>query len=88
MDICKQCGKCCKIFQLPIENNAEAIRVFEKHFGFKLKEYNMTIVYSGECEHLTKDGKCSIYKKQDDVICGNQLKDYFCGKYKAGRYGG
>lgn len=79
---CKQCGQCCKIFKLPVKNKADLIKAFHAAYGFKLKSYDIEVIFKGECEYL-KGNKCTIYNlnKRTQLSCGKKNKDYFCKNY-------
>ncbi|MAG40262.1 hypothetical protein CMI41_04825 [Candidatus Pacearchaeota archaeon] len=73
--ICKQCGACCRYFKKPVKNKEELIKLFENHFRFKLKSYDIEVLFKGECEHL-EGNKCLIYKKRPKLC-----EDFFCERH-------
>lgn len=72
---CKKCGRCCKIFRLPVNNKDNLVKKFEDHFEFKLESYEVEVIFKGNCEHY-KNGLCSIYEKRPEMC-----KNFFCKKH-------
>lgn len=73
---CKRCTACCRLFRLPVKNRECLIKKFEEHFGFKLKSYDIEVIFKGDCEHLKANHQCAIYDKRPELC-----KNYFCKKY-------
>ena len=72
------CGDCCKTFTAPVEDRERLIKFFEKNFGFKLKSYDIQILFKGECEHL-ENNKCKVYGEKRP--CQKKHGDYFCKRH-------
>jgi Fe-S-cluster containining protein len=72
---CNQCGKCCRQFNLPVKNQEELIKKFNEHFGFKLKSYEIKVLFSGECEFL-ENNKCTNYENRPKLC-----KEFICKRY-------
>lgn len=72
---CKKCTVCCKNFNIEPKNKDDLIKQFEVAFGFKLKSYDIKVMFGGECEHL-KNNRCDIYKERPQ-----RCKDFICKRY-------
>jgi Fe-S-cluster containining protein len=55
---CKQCGRCCKFFSLPVQNLDEKSRLYLAAHGVKYSDGK--IIIPARCKYLTEDNRCSI----------------------------
>ena len=58
---CKQCGDCCRLIVIPVEENVdiETVGYLEAH-GICYKDGR--VIIPAVCKYLTKDNRCSLHE--------------------------
>ncbi|MBW2990949.1 YkgJ family cysteine cluster protein [Candidatus Woesearchaeota archaeon] len=84
MITCDKCdGNCCQLLVVEIEtpetrDDFEDIKWYLFHKGVTVyidKDDLWNVQFDSKCKHLTKDGRCKIYKKRPPVCREYHVKD-------------
>ena len=81
MNVCKDCGECCRLFEVNIPYDGALAKGIEKHLGVKFKKIEgMSVRVKADCAKFNlKTKRCKIYKTRP-ATC----RAFYCGRYEDG----